>query len=466
LGTAILNEAKQKSEKAAPGGYGLRTGILSQAETLAQSLSSIAPTACVAMGIPLVIAASGLWAWLAFLVATVAVLLVAANVNVFARDSASPGSLYGFVRADLGHRAGVLTGWALLIAYVGTASAVTGGIVQYTQTLFSGQSPPITGSIALILVSVATAAAFAYCNVELSARFMLWIECISVAAIVLLFVFPSHADRLIWDARQFKVSAFRLAPLGSGLVLATFSFVGFESATALGAEAKSPLRTIPRAMLVTVLLSGIFFVFSAYAEVAGFGGNLGVLASSGAPLQVLADLKGLHWIVPIISLGALISFFACVLASITAAARIALLMSRHGLLAQYLDQVHDQHRTPYAAVLVTAVATLVPALLLTLGHVSAFDLYGWLGTVSTYGFVTAYVLVVIAAPVHLFRRQQLNVWKVALSLAALLFLGATCIGSLNSGAVGPGKWLAPTYLGLLLSGCVWTLLRSTSRATS
>jgi len=124
-----------------------------------------------------------------------------------------------------------------------------------------------------------------------------------------------------------------------------------------GSKAKTPRKTIPRAMLLTVLLSGIFFVFSAYAEVAGFGGNLGVLAGSGAPLQVLADLKGLHWIAPIISLGALISFFACALASITAAARIALLMSRHGLVAQYLGKAHDRHRTPYAAVLASRAHT-------------------------------------------------------------------------------------------------------------
>jgi hypothetical protein len=68
--------------------------------------------------------------------------------------------------------------------------------------------------------------------------------------------------------------------------------------------------------------------------------------------------------------------------------------------------------------------------------------------------------------VRLFRRQQLNGSKVALSLLALLFLGGACIGSLNSGAVGPGKWLAPAYLGLLLSGCAFTLLRSTSGVTS
>jgi amino acid transporter len=451
---------------ATPESFGLRAGILSQAETLAQSLSSIAPTACVAMGIPLVIAASGPSAWLANLVATVAILLVAANINVFASDSASPGSLYGFIRTDLGPWAGSIAGWSLLIAYVGTASAVIGGIVQYAQTLAPGQPPQMAVSIALILCSVLAAAAFAYRNVELSARFMLWIECISVAAIVLLFVFPSPADKLSWDPRQFSPPVFHLTPVGAGLVLATFSFVGFESSTALGTEAKAPLTTIPRALLMTVLFSGVFFVFCAYAEVAGFGNKLSEVASSRAPLQVLADLKGLHWIAPIIAAGALTSFFACTLASITAAARIALLMSKHGLIPKSLGRAHERHRTPYAAVLATSIATLLPAVALTVWQVSAFDLYGWMATVSTYGFITAYVLLVVAAPVHLFRRQKLSAPKAALSAVSLIFLIGVCIGSLSSGSVGPGKWLAPAYLALLLCGCGFQVLFSTSPAAS
>jgi len=463
---AVLSQMAPDARSSTPESFGLRAGILSQAETLAQSLSSIAPTACVAMGIPLVIGASGPSAWLAYLVATVAILLVAANINVFASDSASPGSLYGFVRSDLGPWAGSVAGWSLLIAYVGTASAVTGGIVQYAQTLASGQPPQMVASIGLILFSVLAAMALAYRNVELSARFMLWIECISVAAIVLLFVFPSPADKLGWDPRQFSPSAFRLTPVGAGLVLATFSFVGFESSTALGAEAKAPLTTIPRALLMTVLFSGIFFIFCTYAEVAGFGDKLTVLANSGAPLQVLADLKGLHWIAPIIAAGALTSFFACVLASITAGARIALLMSAHGLVPKSLGRAHHRYHTPYAAVLATSAATLLPAVALTVWHVSAFDLYGWLGTVSTYGFITAYVLVVVAAPVHLFRRRLLSSPKAALSVVTLIFLIGACIGSLNSGSVGPGKWLAPAYIALLLCGCGFQVLFSTSQAAS
>ena len=52
-----------------------------------------------------------------------------------------------------------------------------------------------------------------------------------------------------------KPSAVRL-----GVVLALFSFVGFESATTLGAEARNPLKTIPRAVVQSAFFTGLFFI--------------------------------------------------------------------------------------------------------------------------------------------------------------------------------------------------------------
>src|SRR6202789_2721708 len=81
--------------------YGLRRGALSPLETLAQSVSTIAPTTTPAATIPLVCALSGNGTWLAYLLATVAILLVALCIARFARYSASPGSLYTYASTIL-----------------------------------------------------------------------------------------------------------------------------------------------------------------------------------------------------------------------------------------------------------------------------------------------------------------------------------------------------------------------------
>ena len=78
-----------------------------------------------------------------------------------------------------------------------------------------------------------------------------------------------------------------------GLVMAMFSSVGFESATSLGSEARDPLKSIPRAVLWSAILAGLFFFLSAYAEVLGFRGEAETLDKSVAPLHLLAHKAGL-----------------------------------------------------------------------------------------------------------------------------------------------------------------------------
>src|SRR6202161_2639482 len=115
--------------------YGLKSAALSPSETLAQSVAVIAPTGAPVMTVPLVFALAGVGCAMAFLISTIGVLLVALNVNQFARMSSSPGSLYTYITDHMHPRWGVLAGWALVIAYVGTAAAVSAAVANYTNVI-------------------------------------------------------------------------------------------------------------------------------------------------------------------------------------------------------------------------------------------------------------------------------------------------------------------------------------------
>ena len=99
-------------------------------------MANIAPSATPALVIPLVFATAGNGTWLAYLFATIAIALVAGNLNQFTKRSASPGSLYAYVAKGLGSNVGVIAGWALILAYILTASAVLCGFVNYANVLF------------------------------------------------------------------------------------------------------------------------------------------------------------------------------------------------------------------------------------------------------------------------------------------------------------------------------------------
>src|ERR1700722_6653995 len=116
-------------------GYGLRREVLSPMETLAQSVSTIAPTTTPAATIPLVCALAGNGTWLAYVLATSAVLLVALCIARFARYSSSPGSLYTYAAMILPRWMGAAVAWSLLLAYVATGSSVIGGFYHYANLL-------------------------------------------------------------------------------------------------------------------------------------------------------------------------------------------------------------------------------------------------------------------------------------------------------------------------------------------
>src|ERR1700722_1681087 len=111
--------------------YGLRRGILSPMETLAQSVSTMAPTTTPAATIPLVCALAGNGTWLAYVLATIAIFLVGVCIPRYARLSASPGSLYTYASLTLPPWLAAAVAWSLLLAYLATGSSVIGGFYHY-----------------------------------------------------------------------------------------------------------------------------------------------------------------------------------------------------------------------------------------------------------------------------------------------------------------------------------------------
>ncbi len=98
--------------------------------------------------------------------------------------------------------------------------------------------------------------------------------------------------------------------MGFGVVVAIFSLVGFECATTFGDEAKNSFKTIPKAVIWSLLAAGIFFVIVTYMEVYGTRGYKSTLDQLTAPLNDLADIARVGWLKIPISLGAMISLFS------------------------------------------------------------------------------------------------------------------------------------------------------------
>jgi amino acid transporter len=440
--------------------FGLRRGILSPMETLAQSVSTMAPTTTPAATIPLVCALAGNGTWLAYGLATVAVFLVALCIARFARHSSSPGSLYTYASMTLPSWLSATVAWSLLLAYVATGSSVIGGFYHYANLLLRDATGHVFSAVLLSLLVTGISIWIAWRDVKISACLMLWIEAASVSVIVivvalLLFRHGWHLDGEELHLRGMTGSGLRL-----GLVLALFSFVGFESATTLGAEAHNPLKTIPRAVIQSSVLAGIFFTVCAYAEVLGFHTAGQDLGTSQAPMYVLAQVGGVPVLGLLIDIGALVSLFAGTLACITAAARVLLRMAHDGLAHESLGTTHARNHTPGRAVVITGIAAVLPVAVLAARGSSGLDVYGWLGSLATYGFIVAYALVCVALPRYLRQHDafQASARVVAGFAAAAMLLALA--GNLYPVPEGPYGKLPYIYLAYLIAGLGWFMVRA------
>jgi amino acid transporter len=412
---------------------------------VAQSIGAIAPATSPVLTIPLVFALAGNGTWASYALATVQITLIALLIGALGRRSASPGSLYSYATDSLPPVFASVAAWALVLGYVATGSSIAAGFALYANILLKSFTGHLASSPLLILVCVLAAATMAYRDVKLSARTMLWLEAASVTCIVAVLLPVLWKNGLHLDWPQLRLQGSSISSVRLGLVLATFSFVGFESATALGHEAKEPLRTIPRAVLQCALGAGAFFVFTAYAEVLGFRGTGLALDKTDAPMRVLANQAALPVLGIVIDAGAMISMFACALACITAGARILLLMAHNGLVPVHFCKTHSRNETPYLAVVLTAAVILIPTLVLTgLGY-SGPDIYGWLGSFAVYGFITIYGLTCIALPLQLKRQRALSTALLVVAILGGLSMIMALAGTLYPVPAAPYSWLPYLY---------------------
>lgn len=432
----------------------LKPNCLGFNELLAQAIALISPTMTAALIVPVMYSNTGDWSWLPYALGTVMLLFVAYNLNQFAKRSAGSGSMYAYTCRGLGLTAGGISGWSLIWAYLGISMAGTTGASIFADTLL-GMINIHVPFIALFGICNLVSWYCAWKNVQLSAILMLILEGVSVFFILVLSVIVLFQHHFTVDMPQFQVSTLPWSSVGLGVVVAIFSLVGFECATAFGDEARNPLKTIPRAVMLSLIITGAFFVFITYVEVLGTRGYSTTLDKIDAPLNVLAQLAHVPALQVILSAGAMISFFALNLSTINAGGRIIFAMGRHGLFHSSTGQSHSTNETPHVGVTIMAlIAFSVPSAAF-LGGVAPLDCFNYVGTCAAFGFIVAYTLVTVAAPVYLKRLGELKPMDLGACIAALILLAVPAVGSVFPIPDPPVNYFPYAFLVYLAIGIVW-----------
>jgi amino acid transporter len=451
--------------KTVRGGAGLRTGALGFPAILGQGIAVISPTMTAVLIIPLAFSSAGAGTWLAYLFATVMLLFVVFCINQFARRSAAPGAQYTFIARGLGPVPGVLGGWTLLWCYLLIGTAGLTGFAIFSQQLLAALG--YTAAVKPVLffaVSAALCWFIAYKDIRLSSYLTLALEGLSVACILSLAGYVVFGHGFTVDTSQLTLKGVSPHGMSLAVVACIFSLVGFESATALGSEAKNPLRNVPRGVILSLILSGLFMVIMGYVEVFGTRGSSTPLSAMDAPLNVLASAYGVSFFKIPISLCAMISFFGLSLSCLNAGSRILLPMAEHGVFPRQLAKTHGKNETPHVATSVYIVAMfLIPTVLEI--FTSPLNTFDNAGTLAAWGFLVSYFGISIAAPVYLKKRGELRPRHIGITVIACLCLLVPTEGSFYPVPPFPTNIFPYIFLLYLAVGGAWLFVLSRRRRT-
>jgi amino acid transporter len=439
---------------------GLARKSVTPFEVGAQSVANIAPSAVIAFGPGAMAASAGNGAWFSFLIGTVIILLVAQSIVTIARRRAGAGSLYSLIRPALGPSGTFVTGWALFIGVVGIAAGSLAGagffasrvLERFGFTAFAGTNGQIIFDLILLVAGVYVTIA----SVRTAARVSASLEIISIVVIVLVLVTVMFKSGNWIDSPQFSLSGAKLDGIVFAIVLAILGFVGFEGAAALGEESDDPFRAIPRAIRGGALFAGVLYIFATYSQVAAFKGGASALAKSGSPMDDLASQYGLSSVQPLLNLGFAASFIAVVMACVTVGARLLFSWGNEGLLPAWFGKAHPKHRTPANSIYVMVPLVAIPTVGVLLAGAAPLAATTYIDTVGVFGYMLAYIVVCLGAPVFL---KRINVSGVA----TMWVTGVLGAGSLvyvfyrNVIPVPPSplNTLPYYFLGFMVLGLIW-----------
>jgi amino acid transporter len=412
---------------------GLRRNAIGLPALVAQSLGVTAPEISAVVIASVVAAKIGGATPFAFLVAGIGALGLALIYGRFARHVPHAGGTYAIVRAGLGRDVGFFAGWvvlavgiifvpALLVAAAFLLQNFFGLVSPHSATFLSDNWILWAGLLAVLLL------ALSYFGIQVSAWVLLTLTAIGVTMLVIFDIFilaKGGADGLAW--KSLTPHDVSLGDLALGVGIAMTGFSGFETAVFLAEEAKTPRRQVPKAVVGAVLLAIVFFLFTTFSIVSGYGlGNAGKAwptDSGGAVVALSAQFVSLTF-GKILLLLLAISSFASALGTANFTTRVAFSWGHDGYLPRSFGHTQPRHQSPDVAI--GALAALIAAVFVGGLIWQGSDINGgltyfsWLLQAGATGILPVYALVAIAGAVHSRRLGSANAVDLFLAPAVAL----------------------------------------------
>lgn len=302
-------------------------------------------------------ARAGFHAPLAFVLAAIVMAPSAAAIAELATRFPVSAGEAAYVEEGLrSKRLATSIGMLVFVIAIIMAAAISLGSAGYLSQFFDVPLPLIAAIVILVMGMIS---AWGIVESIAVAGIMTLIEVGGLLVIIVLggATLPDVMERLpeMWPG----ASAAHWAGVMGAALLAFFAFTGFEGLSNIAEEVNEPRRTLPLAILLTLLLTTLLYIAVAWVALVAVGPA--ELGRSQAPLTlVFQKVSGLP--PGAFNVVAIIATINGIIVNIVLAARVIYGLARRGHLPAILGEVNGMTRTPLLSTAMVTIATLFLAL--------------------------------------------------------------------------------------------------------
>lgn len=279
------------------------------------------------------------------------------------------GGTYEYGHRYLNPTLGFTAGWMFLCAKSASAATAALGFAGYLLAFF-GPSPQ-TAHVLIGVAAVGVLTVVVALGLRLSSRTNAAIVTVTLSGLAA-FVILGAPDALDEGTRPFVPffetdnGGIRSLLHASALMFVTYT--GYGRIATLGEEVENPQKSIPRAVIITLVVTMLLYVSVVVVAVgvSGADGLAEATRSSSAPLEVVAGRLSLSWVGWLVSIAAITAMAGVLLNLLLGLSRVLLAMARRGDMPRGLAKVEERHGSPRRAVVVVGVLI---AVLTSLGSV-------------------------------------------------------------------------------------------------
>src|SRR5690242_10256314 len=240
-------------------------------EVLFQSVTHMAPAAAVAFSIVGGLTYGGGSAPLAVLLSIVACLLVAISIGQLAKHLPSAGSFYTYASQGIHPSIGFLIAWAYAFIEPLVAPLLYLNLGFAAADFFHREPPHLSADLwwPWVLIGAALVFFLGYRGIRISARTGTILGLFEIGVFVVLSLFlitrADHNTLSVFTTKFANKPGFTgFSGVFAASVFTILAFIGFEAAAPLAEEARDPRRTIGRAVILSCLGIGVFYVLTTY----------------------------------------------------------------------------------------------------------------------------------------------------------------------------------------------------------